>query len=45
VIYDVVNTDTGLRQALQCGGVKPDNGIPSLPFLIIGFPIDLAIQI
>ena len=29
--YDVGNPGHGLRQSQKCGGVKPVNGIPTLP--------------
>jgi hypothetical protein len=29
--YDVGNLGPGLGQAHKCGGVKPGNGIPTLP--------------
>jgi hypothetical protein len=32
--YDAGNPGPGLGQAQKCGGVKPDNGIPT-PLLII----------
>jgi len=31
--YDVENPATDLGQALQCGGVKPNNRIPTSPSL------------
>ena len=41
--YTGGNPGPGLGQAQKCGGVKPVNGFPTLPFLIIGSPT--AIQI
>ena len=41
--YTSGNPGPGFRQAQKCGGVKPVNGLPTLPFLIIGSPT--AIQI
>jgi hypothetical protein len=29
--YDVGNPDLGMVQTQKCGGVKPVNGIPTLP--------------
>jgi hypothetical protein len=29
--YDVGNPGSGLVEAQKCGGVKPVNGIPTLP--------------
>jgi hypothetical protein len=34
--YDVVNAGPSLGQQYKCGRVKPINGIPTLPLLIIG---------
>ena len=36
--YDVRNPGHGMWQAQKCGWVKPFNGIPSLPVLILGSP-------
>jgi len=36
--YDVGNPNPGLRDAQQCGEVKPVNGTPTLPLLITGSP-------
>ena len=36
--YDVGNPNPGLRDAKQCGEVKPVNGTPTLPLLITGSP-------
>jgi len=36
---DAGNPGPGLRQAHKFGRVKPDNGIPTLPLLIIGYPM------
>jgi hypothetical protein len=41
--YDVGNPDSGIGQAQKCGGVKPVNGIPTLPLLIIGSPLAILI--
>jgi hypothetical protein len=30
--YDIGNPDLSLGQVHNCGGVKPVNGIPTLPF-------------
>ena len=34
--YGVENPGTDLGQTLQCGGVKPNNRIPTLPLFITG---------
>jgi hypothetical protein len=34
--YNIGNSSPGLGQVHKCGGVKPVNGIPNIPLLIIG---------
>jgi hypothetical protein len=42
--YTVGNPDPGLGQAQKYGGVKPVNGIPTHPLLIIGCPVAIYIH-
>ena len=41
--YDIGNLGPGLGQAQKCGRVKPVNGIPTLPLLIIRSSIPIQI--
>jgi len=40
---DIGNPGPGLRQARKCGRVKLDNGIPTLPPLIMDPPTPIQI--
>jgi len=39
--YDIGNPGPGLGQTQKCGRVKPINGIPTLPLLIIESPMTI----